>query len=147
MFKKLATMSLVIFLFLLAYAIQAAESQEDYGYVLGVWENTLTIAAGKIITEITVKEIIPVENKAVVFAKWPELKSGKFHSAAGSFEVNDALFKPGPEPVIEFKNPVNGRETTLKFNKNGTGTSKTAATSGGGAGATNYGDLKKMKQD
>ena len=40
MFKKLATFSLVILLFLLAYEVQTIESQEDYSYVLGVWELT-----------------------------------------------------------------------------------------------------------
>jgi|FrelakmetLWP11LW_1041352.scaffolds.fasta_scaffold21702_1 hypothetical protein len=142
MFKKLATFSLVILLFLLAYGVQTIESQEDYSYVLGVWELTTKAVHGTYTSEITVKEILTVENKAVIFAKWPDIKVGKNFSAAGSYEVNDALFKPGPEPVIEYKAPVNGREISLKFNKNGTGTTKSVST-GGGESGTLFGDLKK----
>jgi len=132
---------LIVFL---AYGIQTVESQDDYSYVPGVWEQIARIAGGTFIIEITVKEILAAENRAIVFAKWPDYNAGKNFIAAGTYEVNDAQFKPGSEPVIEYKNPVTGRDMTLKFNKNGTGTVKAVSTSGGASG-TIFADLKKIK--
>jgi len=142
MFKKLATFSLVILLFLLAYGVRTIESQEDYSYVLGVWEQTAQTRSGTLTAEVTVKEILAAENKAVVFVKWPDFKFQKGFRPAGSYEVKDALFKPGPEPVIEYLNPANGSEISMKFNKNGTGTTKIVAKRGGESGNIIY-DMKK----
>lgn len=138
MFKKLATCSLAILLFLLTYEIQTIESQEDYSYLLGVWESK----SGSFTSEITIKEIFAIDNKAVVFVKWPENSSSRGRIPAGSYEVNNALFKPGPEPVIEYKSPTSGNEQFLKFNRNGTGTIK-SVTGKGGEWGTITGDLKK----
>jgi hypothetical protein len=139
MLKKTAACSLVFVFAFLAYAIQIVGSQEDYSYVLGPWEAT----AGSITSEITVKEILPIENKAVVFVKWQDQRSARGPNiSAGSYEVNNALFKPGPEPVIEFKSPTSGNEQSLKFNKNGTGTIKSVSNRGGEWGSI-FGDLKK----
>ncbi len=138
MLKKMATCLIVFLISLFSFAVQTIKSQEDYSYVLGVWESK----SGSFTSEITIKEILAIDNKAVVFVKWPENNSSRGRIPAGSYEVNNALFKPGPEPVIEYKSATSGNEQYLKFNRNGTGTIK-SATGRGGEWGTITGDLKK----
>jgi hypothetical protein len=138
MLKKIATCSIVFLIILLSYAVQTIESQEDYSYILGVWE---TKTGGRT-AEITIKEISQTKNKAVIFMKYSELQTPQVSIPAGSYEVNNAEFKPGPEPVIEFKNPTNGFQNSFSFKRDGTAVSKTITGRGGAAGIQ-YGDWKK----
>jgi len=92
--------------------------------------------------KLLLKKFLRLKKKAVVFVKWPDFKFQKGFRPVGSYEVKDALFKPGSEPVIEYLNPANGSEISMKFNKKGTGTAKIVAKRGGESGNIIY-DMKK----
>jgi hypothetical protein len=127
-------------LFYLAFLIQIVEAQEDYSYVLGVWESKLRNR--QFVADLAVKEIRMANKTAVVSLNWPEQKSFEKTLAAGSYEIKNALFIPGIEPVIEFISPISGSEITYKFNKNGLGTFKAVSKRGGEFG-TEMGTLKR----
>lgn len=138
MLKKISACSIVFLIIFFSYMVQVIESQEDYSFVLGVWEVT---GRGRT-AELTIKDISQMENKAVVFLKYSALQTLKYSIPAGSYEVNDAVFKPGPEPVIEWKNPTTGAQNSFSFKRDGTAVSKTV-TAVGGAEGIQYGDWKK----
>lgn len=112
--NKIANCLVVILIIFTTYAVQIIESQEDYSFILGIWETYGEKRKG----ELTIKEISEAENKAVVSIKYEAAPS--LNIPAGGYEVNNALFKPGPEPVIEFKSPTTGALNTFKFKRDGT---------------------------
>ena len=114
MLKKIATCLIAFLIILLTSGVQEIRSQEEYSYILGVW---VTYGQERK-AELTIKEISQAENKAIIFLKYEA--AIQMHIPAGSYEVNNALFKPGPEPVIEFKSPTTGALNSFKFKRDGT---------------------------
>jgi hypothetical protein len=114
MFKKLFTCSLVTLLFLLAYSIKTVESQEDYSYVLGVWEGQWGLNGQK--WSVTVKEIFPSESKDILSVDYQAFNMPGKYVPAGSYEVNNAVYKPGETYVISYP-AKEGREYFFEFKK------------------------------
>jgi hypothetical protein len=88
-----------------------------------------------------VKEIYPIENKARIILKHPDLNLGGAIVKAQVLDIDYAIFKPGENSEIVYKAP-SGNEYFFKFRRDATGMSKLLRV-GGGPNSIYYGEIKK----
>jgi hypothetical protein len=137
--RKMTGVFLLVFVYFFIITVYKVEGEDDYNYLLGRWE--VQWEGPLLKWELIVKEVFPIENKAMIILQHPDLKLGGGIVKSQTLDIDYAIFKPGETSEIVYKAP-SGNEYFFKLKENGKGMSKLLRV-GGGPNSIWYGEVNK----